>query len=145
MTNTAHSLHHSDPLMPFLESNQSMSLFFFFIVILDKWCMFWVYNIVIQYFCTLWNNHNKPSYHPSPYKAVTMLLIIFLMCTLWSWYLFYSWIFVPLNPFHLFHPSTHPFPSGNYQLILCIYGCFCFVLMCQPAAVSTKDLIQGNS
>lgn len=36
MTSTAHSLHHSDPLMPFLESNQSMSLFFFFIVILDK-------------------------------------------------------------------------------------------------------------
>ena len=36
MTNTAHSLHYSDPLMPFLESNQSMGLFFFFIVMLDK-------------------------------------------------------------------------------------------------------------
>ena len=59
-----------------------------------------VYNIVIQYFHTLQNEHNKfqsvltMQYFISYYKSIDYML--------YAVYFFYNWKFVPLNPLPLF-------------------------------------------
>ena len=46
-------------------------------------------------------------------------------------YSFHKWKPVPPTALHPFCPSPHPLPSGNHQLLLCIYrsgSAFCFCL-----------------
>lgn len=79
---------------------------------------FQLYNIVIQHVCTLWNgHHNKSSSHLSPYKVNAMSVTLFAMMYITSWWLFYCWKFILLDPLHPFLPPHHhhPFPSGNHQ------------------------------
>lgn len=59
-----------------------MQRFFFFFLLKYNWlkvlCYFQVYNIWFSIFYTLWDNHDKPTYHLSPYRGITN--IIFYIC-----------------------------------------------------------------
>ena len=66
------------------------------------------------------------SYRLSPCTAITILLTIFLILYITSLGLTY---FIT-GSFCLLIPSTYlptPLPSGDHQLVLCIYKCFCYV------------------
>ena len=59
---------------------------------------------MIQYFLYIKNDHHRKSgYHLSPYRIITILLIVFSMPNFtFLWYLFYSWKLIHLNSVHLF-------------------------------------------
>ena len=110
-----------------------------------NWCIilhwFHVYNVMIWYLYTLWNDYNKSSYCLSLYEVIFFCLEMrtfkiysqqlrdmqynftdyschpihhFLMV-----YLFYNWKFVSLDPLYPFCPPSLSI-SGNLQSGLCI-------------------------
>ena len=76
-------------------------------------------NIVVWYFYTLWNDHlDKSSYHLSPYKVTTILLIRFYMLYItFLWFILYK-LCLLISLIYLVHFSF-PFLSGNH--ICCLY------------------------
>ena len=107
-----------------------------------------LYNIVVQYFYILQNDHhNKSSYHLSPYKMITVSLTIFPMFYVISLWIIYSitgslYLFITLSCFtqppHTLHsapshpslstptPFTQPTPQPGCSPYLWV--CFCFVI-----------------
>ena len=72
------------------------------------------------------DHHNNYRYHLSPFKVITILLTISPMLYFTSLGLIY-FITGTLCLFISFTYSAQlpPLPSGNCQLILCLYVCFC--------------------
>ena len=88
-----------------------------------------MYNIVIQYSYTLPNDHDSnSSYNLPPYNVIIILLTIFAMLYIIMSYLFYNWMFLPVNLSHLLYSSFPPLPSDSTSFFLCIWVCFCFIM-----------------
>ena len=88
-----------------------------------------MYDILIQYFCVLKNDHHRKSgYHLSRYRIITILLAVFSMLNFtFLWYLFYSWKFVHLNSLHLFCLlSSPPIPLAITNLFSVSTSLFLF-------------------
>ena len=87
-------------------------------------CSFLEYHIVIQHLHTLGNDHIKSSNYLSPYKSMIILLTIFFVLYVRSWWFIYfdTGNLYPYIPFIYFTQSvTTPLPPCNHSFILCIY------------------------
>ena len=87
-------------------------------------CSFLEYYIVIQHLHTLGDDHNKSSNHLSPYKGMMILLTIFLVLYIRSWWFIYfdTGNLYPYIPFIYFTQSVAtPLSPSNHSIILCIY------------------------
>ena len=84
---------------------------------------FLVYNILIQYFYTLQNDHQgKSSYHLSPYKDNIFLLTIFptlYISSLWFIYFVSGSLYLLISLTYFSRPPI-PILTGNYLSILYI-------------------------
>ena len=103
-------------------------LFHFFFNWKMKWCTtlcwFQAYSTVSWHLQTLWNEHcDKANIHLSPYKVITILLIMFLMLYVTSLWLYFItgglyflilYFLIPVTYFTCQYPSslatTHFFP-----------------------------------
>ena len=80
---------------------------------------FQMYNKVIQYFCTLQNDHLvKSSCRLSPYKVITILLAIFPVLYVHLWDLFITSLYLLISFTYFSHPLS-AFLSGSHWFVLC--------------------------
>ena len=96
-----------------------------------------MHNIVIWYFYTLQNNRHKSSYHLSPYKVITMSLIIFPVLYILSPWLIYFvigslYLLIFLTYFtHLPTPAslvtTYLFSASASLFLFCLSSFFVFL------------------
>ena len=115
-----------------------MSFFLFYCNIVGIWFWFWVYNTVIQYLYTKWNDlHDKFSNHLWPYKAISISLTMLSVLNVISLWFIYSmtgilYLLIPFT-FSLSFPHHPPLwkpPVCSLYLLQCLfcYVClFCFL------------------
>ena len=89
-----------------------------------------MYNTMIQYFCTLWNGHQKKSNcHLLPCRPITILLTIHpIPCINFLWHLPYIWRRVCLNALNLLCPFYQPFPLWQSLVVSMSLSLFCCFL-----------------
>ena len=106
---------------------------------------FLVHNTVIEYFYTFHNyHHDKSSYHLSPYKDITVIIIDYIPQIVHFMsmnHLFCNWKFVPFNFPYLAHSSPTALPSGKYLFALCIHDSISILLSLFICFVSTNKSV----